>query len=328
MRVVTLSGAALAMLAALVLASPRAVSAEVTLRAGIFIGSKKFVIRQAFDKFVDKVNAEGRGLVKIGPVVSSEAVPSRQMPNALKSGVLDMIVVPPSYMDSLVPVMEGFNAAKIMPAEQRKNGAWDLINGLAEKNANAHLLAQYGNGVRFHIYTNKPVRTIDDLKGMRLGTSNTYRAFLAALHAQPIQVPVSEMYTAMDRGVLDGFVNVDSTVQALGWSEVVKYRIDPGFYDALIFVAINDAKWKSMSSAQRAFLNKMGLYLENDINTSLANEDVAIGQKLAKAGKFKIVALPDAQAKRYSELAYKALWDGVEQRMPELGRKLRHLLAP
>ncbi len=51
-------------------------AAEVNLKAGFFISNKKSIFCQAFDGFVDKVNADGKGLVRIGQVVGREAVPS------------------------------------------------------------------------------------------------------------------------------------------------------------------------------------------------------------------------------------------------------------
>lgn len=308
-------------------AGTTAAQAEATkLKAGFFIGSKKSLFRQAFDKFVDQVNAECKGQVQIPQVVSREAVPSRQMPNALKRGVLDIVGAPPSYFNGLVPGAAGYSAPRVDGKTQRENGAFKLADDALQKRANAHLLAQYGFGVRFHIFTSKPIKTIADFKGMKLRTSNTYRAFFTALGAQPISMSRREIFTAMERGVISGFANLNSEVKALGWGEVVKYRIDPSFYDTIVWIAINKATWAKLSNAQQACLSKVGLWQETNVNDWLAKEDVAQGQQQAKAGAFAIVKLPEADAKKYEAMAYKAMWDTVVKRAPDFGAKARKLL--
>lgn len=317
---------AVTLICAAVAVTPVAASAaEAQLKAGFFIGSTKSLFRQAFDTFVERFNAEGKGLATITQVVSTEAVPSRQIPNALKGGVLQVAGAPPSYFSGLVPGAEGFSAAKASAAEQRENGAFALIDDALRERANAHLIAQYGYGVRFHIFTSTPIRTLDDFKGLKLRTSNTYKAFFDALGAQPIQMSRGEIFTAMERGVVQGFANLNSEVAALGWGEVVKYRVDPSFYDTVVFVAVNLDQWKKLSKAQQDFVDSMGRVLETEINADIASRDVAIGDKLAN-GTFEVVKLPDADSRRYVDLAYESMWDTVEQRAPERGKQLRKLL--
>ncbi len=311
---------------ALIAVTGAAHAEEMKLKAGFFIGSKKSLFRQAFDRFVDKVNSECKGQVQIPQVVSREAVPSRQMPNALKRGVLDIVGAPPSYFNGLVPGAAGYSAPRIDAKTQRENGAFKLADETLQKRGNAHLLAQYGFGVRFHIFTSKPVKSIADLKGMKLRTSNTYRAFFTALGAQPISMSRREIFTAMERGVITGFANLNSEVKALGWGEVVKYRIDPSFYDTIVWIAINQDTWKKMTPAQQACVSKVGLWQETNVNDWLAKEDVSQGNEQAKAGVFKVVNLPEADAKKYDAMAYKAMWDTVQKRAPEFGAKARKLL--
>ncbi|MDA1311392.1 MAG: ABC transporter substrate-binding protein, partial [Proteobacteria bacterium] len=98
-------------------------AAEVNLKAGYFISSKKSLTRQAFDQFVAKVNADGKGMVQIPQVVGREAIPSRQMGNAVKSGLLDIAGVPPAYMANLVKLATGFTPTTKTAPEMRKNGS-------------------------------------------------------------------------------------------------------------------------------------------------------------------------------------------------------------
>ena len=318
-----------AVLAGFAFAAPyaAAVAAEVNLKAGYFISSQKSLTRQAFDDFVAKINADGKGLVQVPQVVGSDAIPSRQMGNAVKSGLLDIAGTPPAYMANLVKLATGFTPTAKPVQEMRKNGAWDIFQDLFNKHANMHLLSAYGGTIEFHIYSNKEIKSIDDFKGMKLRTSNTYKAFFDALGARTLQMPRREIFTAMERGAVDAFANLDSEVMALGWHEVSKYKINPGFYHPIIIVGINLDKWNGMSSAQQTVLTNAGLYLENERSADLGKQDRAIGDKLVSEKGMKLLTLPPADAQKFIDLAYKAQWDVVEKRDPVIGKKLRSLIG-
>lgn len=323
MRLRTLIAATAA--TALIAGAGAAHAEEMKLKAGFFIAAKKSLFRQAFDKFVERVNSQCEGQVEISQVLSAEAVPSRQIPNALKRGVIDVAGAPPSYFSGLVPGSAGYTAPRVDAATQRENGAYELADSALRERGNAHLLAQYGFGVRFHIFTSKPVKSIDDFKGMKLRTSNTYKAFFDALGAQPISMSRREIFTAMERGVVGGFANLNSEVEALGLGEVVKYRIDPSFYDTIVWIAINQDTWNKMSDAQKDCMSKAGLWQETSVNKWIADQDVSIGEKQAK-GTYEVIKLPEAEAEKYVDMAYKAIWDTIEKRAPDMGAKARKLL--
>ena len=311
---------------ALALSCATVSAAELDLKAGYFISNKKSLTRQAFDQFVDKVNHDGKGLVRIGQVVGKDAIPSRQMGNAVKSGLLDLCGTPPAYMANLVKLATGFTPTTKPAPEMRKNGAWDIFQDLFAKHANMRLLSMYGGDIEFHIYSNKEIKSLADFKGMKLRTSNTYKAFFDALGAHALQMPRREIFTAMERGVVDAFANLDSEVITQGWNEVSKYKIDPGFYHPIIIVGINLDKWKGMTAKQQSVLTKAGLYLENDLSADLGRKDREMGQQLLTKG-MQLLTLPKADAKKFLDLAYTAQWDVVEKRDPVIGKKLRALIG-
>lgn len=316
-----------AALAAFCVCATSAQAEEVQLKAGIFIPAKTNLVRQSFDQFVDALNADGDGLVKIGSVVSRESIPARDMPAAVRNGVLDIVVLPPSYFSSFVPGSEGLPAARVSPATQRENGAWDMLNDALAERANVRFLAQYGAGTPFHIYTSFDVNSLDDLKDRRFGSSNTFKAFFEGVGAQAINTPTNEYHTALERGVIEGFANVNSTVPTLGLDEVVNYRVDPGFYGAVVVVAINAEKWNGLSDEQKAYLHEKAMYLETVISDGMTAQDTAVGQQMVDEGKFVIKTLPAGDAERYLDIAYASTWDIIKSRAPEFGEKLYGLLV-
>jgi TRAP-type transport system periplasmic protein len=236
---------------------------EVTLKAGSFL-PLTINFGEPFKKFVDHVNAENKGVIQIRVVGGPEAVPPFQLGNAIKGGVLDMAALPPAYYKGLMPEGDADILTKQSFAEQRKTGAWAMLNKLNEEKVNAHYLAAYGDGVQFHIYLRKPIKDISELKGLKLRSSPNYQAFFTALGATTVVTPPGEVYTALERGVIDGYGWPLWGIQDQGWDKYTKMRIDPGFYNVSCNILVNLPKWKSLSDAQRAALTKAGAWLETE----------------------------------------------------------------
>ncbi len=302
-------------------------ASEVSLKAGYFISNKQSLTRQAFDAFVAKVNADGKGAIQIGQVVGPEAIPSRQLGNAVKTGLLDVAGTPPAYMANLVKLATGFTPTTKSAPVMRQNGAWDIFSDLFTKQANMHLLSMYGGDIVFHIYTNTEIKSLDDFKGLKMRTSNTYKAFFDALGARTLNMPRREIFTAMERGAVDAYANLDSEVMSQGWFEVSKYKLVPGFYHPIIVVGINVGKWKSLNVEQQGVLTTAGLYLENELSADLGRKDREIGNRLISEKGMKLLKLSDADAEKFLDLAYTAQWDVVEKRDPVVGKKLRALIG-
>ena len=81
----------------------------------------------------------------------------------------------------------------------------------------------------FHLYLTKPI-TKPDLTGFKIRITPVYRDFFTALGATVVQTAPGEVYTALERGVVDGYGWPIGGIFDFGWHEKTKYRVDPGFY--------------------------------------------------------------------------------------------------
>ena len=136
-------------------------------------------------------------------------------------------------------------------AEQRKNGAFDAINKVWNEKGNMQYLARMVENQPFHIYTNKKIDK-PDLTGQKIRITPVYRDFFQALNANVITTPPGEVYTALERGVVDGYGWPIGGIFDLNWQEKTKYRVDPGFYDAEVSLIMNLPAYKKLTRAQRS----------------------------------------------------------------------------
>jgi TRAP-type transport system periplasmic protein len=277
-----------------------------------------------FEAFVEKVNAEGKGLVRINLVGGPSAVPPFELGNAVASGVVDVANVTSAFYPTLLPEGEALKLAERTIQEQRANGAWALINQLHNQRMNAWYLARTGDGTPFHLYLNKPIDKAD-LKGLTLRVTPVYRAFFEALGAKNVQTPPGEVYTSLERGVVDGYGWPIQGILDLGWHEVTKMRVEPGFYQVDVNVLVNLDKWKSLREDQRAFLTRMAEWLEST-NARNAELNKAEAERQAGAG-IKTITLTGAERDKWVQTARDVGWAQVEKVAPANAKRLRELLA-
>ena len=268
---------------AILMTSAPAAAEEITLKAGSFL-PLNISFGEPFKWFVDHVNEVGKGLVKIRVVGGPEAVPPFQLGNSVKSGVLDMIVAPPSYYKGLLPVADGDILTRESFVEQRKSGAWAYLNKLHNEKLNAWYLGAYGDGVKFHVFLRKPVKDISELKGLKLRSAPNYQAFFTALGATTVVTPPGEVYTALERGVIDGYGWPLWGIQDQGWDKFTKMRIDPGFYNVSCNILVNLNKWKSLTEAQRKVLTDAANWLEQEFPKRAAKRNAVEEAYQKKAG--------------------------------------------
>ena len=312
-----------AIAATTMLASSAVAAKEVVLRA-VTAFQPGSMISVPFERFVEKVNEEGKGLVRINLIGGPSAIPPFEVGNSLMSGVIDMGYVTSAFYSNLLPEGAALRLTERPMEELRQNGGWELINELHNKKVNAWYLARTGDGINFHLYTNKPVEKAD-LSGMTLRVTPVYRSFFEALGANNIQTPPSEVYTTMERGVADGYGWPMQGILDLGWHEVTKARVEPGFYQMEVGTLVNLDKWNSMTQEQRDFLTKMALWLEslNAENEAINAEEA---RKQAEAG-LVVYELKGEEREKWISTARESGWEELKRTSPESADRLRELLA-
>lgn len=304
-------------------ASPVAAQ-EITLRAVNGFQEGTYFSRN-FEEFVKKVNAEGKGIVQINYIGGPKAIPTFEQPNALRNGVVDLANTTAAYTASLVPEGLALNYTDKKIAELRKDGTFDQLNALYQEKG-LYYFAKTGEGIQYHIFSNKPVDKAD-LSGMKIRIAPIFRDFFSKLGASVVQMPPGEVYTALERGVVDGYGWPLLGIFDLGWQEKTKFRIDPGFYSLELGIVFSANSWKKLSPAQKAFLEKQAAAMEARLN-EISARDAAAEMKRQQDAGIQVLKLDPAQSKAYLNAAYSAAWDGLVKTSPVHGPKLRQAMEP
>ena len=309
--------------AAVVLAAPLAVSAqEVTLKIVSAFPENSLYAKQ-LASWAQRVN-EAKGPVRLNYIGGPKAIPTFEVGNAVRTGVVEMAMVTGAFYTNVFPESDALKLTQIPIAEQRKSGAYDYIQKLWNQKGNMYYLARILEHQPFHVYLNKKIDK-PDLTGLKIRVTPVYRAFFTSLGATVMQTAPGEVYTALERGVVDGYGWPIGGIFDANWHERTKFRVDPGFYDAEVSLLVNLDTWKKLSSAQRDFLTRQGMAWEGqtDFWKTYAQTET---KRQAEAG-IQVIRFEGAQAKQYLDRAYEAGWDGIIKASPEHGPKMRELFS-
>jgi TRAP-type C4-dicarboxylate transport system substrate-binding protein len=294
-------------------------AAEVSLKAAAFLPVKSVYVVQ-FTRWMDEVNKQCAGKVRLS-VVGPEAIKSLEQWNALKNGVVDVHYGPPNYYVGALPEGDVVSVARNESAEQRKNGAWALINEVHNQKMNAWYLTHVMNGVRFYLYTLKPAKD-GRFEGFRLRSTPIYDAFFRSLGGLPVRMAPPEVHTALERGTVDGYGWPLWGIDDFGWQRYTKYRYGPGFISAAVAILVNLDKWKSLEDDQRQCLTRMAEWVEGEWPKWRAAENGRQQAVQDQAG-IKYVDLGAGFADQAEELYWQVLTKGN----PEFVQKVRPLLS-
>jgi TRAP-type C4-dicarboxylate transport system substrate-binding protein len=296
---------------------------EVTLKVvSAFPESSLYVKR--LETWIARVNDEGKGVLRLNFIGGPKAVPTFEVGNAVRTGVVDVAMSTGAFYTSVFPESDALKLTQMPIAEQRKNGAYDYISRVWSQKGNMHYLARIVEHQSFHVYLNKKIDK-PDLTGLKIRVTPVYRDFFTALGATVMQTAPGEVYTALERGVVDGYGWPIGGIFDANWQEKTKYRVDPGFYDAEVSLLVNLDTWKKLTQAQRDFLTRQALALEgqNDFWKTYAQDEI---KRQAQAG-IQVIRFEGDQGKQYVERAYETGWAGVLKASPEHGPKMRELFS-
>ena len=319
----TLARIVVVLVSALAFLPPVAGAQEVTLKVVSAFPENSLYVKR-LEAWIGRVNDEGKGVLRLNFIGGPKAVPTFEVGNAVRTGVVDVAMSTGAFYTNVFPESDALKLTRMPVAEQRTNGAFDYINRVWNQKGNMQYLARIVEHQSFHVYLNKKIDK-PDLTGLKIRVTPVYRDFFTALGATVMQTAPGEVYTALERGVVDGYGWPIGGIFDLNWHEKTKYRVDPGFYDAEVSLLVNLDTWKRLTPAQRDYLTKQARALEaqNDFWKTYAGDEI---KRQQQAG-IETIRFEGAQAQQYVDKAYEAGWAGVLKASPEHGPKMRELFS-
>jgi TRAP-type C4-dicarboxylate transport system substrate-binding protein len=309
--------------AAAVLLPAFAAAQEVTLRV-VSAFPENFIYVKRLENWIERVNLEGKGMLQLNFIGGPKAIPTNEVGKSVQGGVVDIGMSTGAFYTNVFPESDALKLTEMPVAEQRRNGVIAYVNKVWNEKGNMQYLGRIVEHQSFHLYLTKEISK-PDLKGFKIRITPVYRDFFSAMGATVLSTAPGEVYTALERGVVDGYGWPIGGIFDFNWPEKTKYRVDPGFYDAEVSLFINLKKWQGLSAKQRDFLQQQAINFEgrNDFWKAYGQEET---KRQAAAG-IKTISFDAATAAAYRKQAYDTGWAGVIKNSPQHGPAMQKLFT-
>ncbi len=304
MKISLKSIAALSVLAGAALAAS---AQTVTLKVHHFLPAGSAAQKMFIQPWCDKIALESGDKMKcqIYPSMQLGGTPP-QLFDQVKDGVVDVTWVLPGYMAGRFPLSEVFELPFMMQSPEGTSKAlWDFVqthpNVAAEfKDVKLLALHVHGDGV-FHM-TKQPIKTMADLKGLKVrAPTRQTNKLLAALGATPVAMPVPAVSEALAKSVIDGALVPYEVVPSVKIQELVKFHsetdpTEPAIYTSTFMFAMNKAKYESLPpDLKKVIDNNSGLALSGQIGKTFLAAD-GIGKKLTEKNTHNVIPAAELQS--------------------------------
>ncbi|MGC3873686.1 TRAP transporter substrate-binding protein DctP [Halomonas sp. GXIMD04776] len=279
--------------------------------------------REVAQRYIDKVEGADNADINItlnGPGV----VPPFEQLQPVSAGVFDLLYTHGAYHTNTTGVGAAMDGVFVDPEKTRESGLWTFI----DEHYNGHglkLLAIPPLGSSgFQYILEDPIEGTPGLEGRRLRGSPTYTNVTKGLGGTPVLMSSGDVYSALDRGVIDGAAWGLNGVEDLGWHEVAGYFTKPTFGQTYTYLFMNLDAFNSLSEDEQKVMLEQGRALENEtaaILDELAKEE---WQSLKDKGMQETHFKPE-DAERLDELVTEGIWQLGIDKSPEAVKTMREI---
>jgi len=272
--------------------SAQSASAQTVIRHSSWLPPSLFLWKDILVPWMAEVEKATQGRVKfeVAPKVVGSA--ANQI-DVIADGLADSSFVNASYTPGRFASVEmaelplgGEDAAVMSPAFDRMYRKH--LEKLGEFRG-VHLLSIFSiTPLQPHTKDGKPIRTIEDFKGLKLRSPNPNTTMVMELvGAVPIHKSSTEAFEMLASGLIDGQVTIPNTIPGFNQLGLLKHvtLIPGGLANSVNMVAINEGVWKKISAAdQKAIMAVSGEKLAHSVGAGYVKADEEALDLMRKAG--------------------------------------------
>lgn len=262
----------------------------------------------AVQPLIDRITEESEGELTFEIVGGPEAIAIQDQFDAVRTGVVDAGIGFGLEQGLIFGANLGF-LEQNKPWVERESG-WFDYKVEKYKEHNVKLVGKTIHSVWSQIYLNVPVERPQDIHelGLQIRCTSSFVPLLTGLGCSPVSLSISEIYSALERGVVDGFTYSGIGIVDNGWHEVCEYILEPKMYNSSQQLWINLDVWNDLPKHLQDLIDEsiqwLELYYDDDFTELLESERA----KMQEYGMTLITFSP-ADTEWYLELAHNAAWE-------------------
>lgn len=245
---------------------------------------------KAIEMFAELVAQKSGGDIEVATFPAMQLGGAKENVDQVRSGVIFGTWIGTAYLSRTVPELEAVSLPFAYPDRET---AFRVIDGtvgdlLSEKLAakGFETLGWMELGSRNVTNNTRPIATIEDFEGLkiRLQPNETHIGTFRAIGGNPVSMGISEVYSALQQGVLDGQENPYAIIASRQFNEVQTYLSDSSHFFDYITLVVNKRKFERLSDENKAALREAAAEAVAWQRTKAAEEDASAKGALIASG--------------------------------------------
>ncbi len=225
------------------------------------------------------VNDMTGGKVTIKPS-GPEVVPGGKQLQPVASGVFDLIYTHGLYHTGTTGIGAAIDAVNGDIEKRRSSRVWEWVDKHYQETQNLKVLSIPTATTGFRFFLKKPMDEGSKLNGMKIRALPSYNKIVGSLGGTAVVIPFGELYSAAEKGVIDGLVWPSVGAVGFKFHEVTPYLAEPAFGTVSYLIMMNLDKWNGLDADTQKAMLEAGHKLEQDtvgiFNNLLDTENAAM----------------------------------------------------
>lgn len=231
---------------------------------------------QHMEKFGKELEEFSNGRVEVEFSFAGVMGGATDMYDLVSSQVSDITSFMPSMEPGLFPVSEAIGLPwafdNAVVSYKMLKALWEA-GYLDEEYANLHVVGMMASGPETFYTVDTPLTKVASAKGLKLRAPGTNQLLkIEALGGTPVSMPMSEMYLAAEKGIIDGAITAWTAVPALRLYEVFHYATEPGFGAAPGVMVFNKNSYAKLPADIQQYIDQIGWQHYLELSTDIKNK--------------------------------------------------------
>ncbi|MGM8908699.1 TRAP transporter substrate-binding protein [Psychrobacter sp. 1U1] len=231
--------------------SDAALSQETTvLRFSHFYPSTSDINEQIFEPWAKKIEADSNGRLKVEVYPSATISKADTAYESAVKGTIDIGSQVQGYTSGRFPLSQIAELPGLSNSSTQTGCMLQTLydNGaIASEYDDSHLLFMFATGPGTLHSTNKLIETPEDMRGMRIRRPSAVAGdIIESMGASPVGLPANDIYTSLQRGVVDGLSFPWEAMATFKLDELTKYHTNMPFYSSALMVTMNKDKYEGL----------------------------------------------------------------------------------
>ena len=280
-----------------------AVAANIDLKFSHSFSPMHTMQKRVFEPWAEKLSEATGGKVKVTMFPGGALGKPGDQYVLAEHGIADIVYLVHDYSPGRFPVTSLFELPFMTPTGQIASEAmwktFERFPALQKEYAKYKVLALFCHPAGHFHTTKKPIRAIDDFKGMKMRTANPWvTTALKNFGSIPVEMPITDTYTSLERGIVDGTVLQFEGLGIFKLDDLVKCSTITDFYTVTQAAVMNKRKYQSLPDDVKKVIDEnSGLVMSSWCGKAFDKAEVPFKERAVKKG-VELIKLSDADMQR------------------------------